>query len=43
MEFYRVVDDPEHITRLKLYHYDVAVPLSDRLPILENMGLKCNR
>ncbi|NNE22803.1 MAG: NAD-glutamate dehydrogenase [Rhizobiales bacterium] len=40
VEFYRVDSDPEKIARLKLYHYDVAVPLSDRLPILENMGLR---
>jgi glutamate dehydrogenase len=26
--------------RLKLYHRDGAVPLSARLPLLENMGLK---
>ncbi len=40
VEFYRILEDPEAVSRLKLYHYDVAVPLSDRLPILENMGLK---
>ncbi len=40
VEFYPVVGDPEGVSRLKLYHYDTAVPLSDRMPILENMGLR---
>ncbi len=40
VEFYPVLKDPEGVSRLKLYHYDEAVPLSDRLPILENMGLR---
>ncbi len=40
VEFYRKQDDPDELSRLKLYHFDLAVPLSDRLPILENMGLK---
>ena len=39
VEFYPVLADPPGVTRLKLYHYDKAVSLSDRMPILENMGL----
>ncbi len=39
VEFYRIVADAANSCRLKLYHYDDAIPLSGRLPILENMGL----
>ncbi|MEM9999709.1 MAG: NAD-glutamate dehydrogenase [Pseudomonadota bacterium] len=35
----RAVDKPEQAA-LRLYHYDTAVPLSERVPILENMGFK---
>ena len=40
VEFYPERGDPPGVSRLKLYHYDKAVPLSDRMPILENMGLR---
>ena len=39
VEFYRVAADAANTCRLKLYQYDDAIPLSGRLPILENMGL----
>jgi glutamate dehydrogenase len=39
VEFYRIAADGANTCRLKLYHYDDAIPLSGRLPILENMGL----
>ncbi len=40
VEFSRVEADGANTCRLKLYHYDDAIPLSGRLPILENMGLQ---
>jgi len=40
VEFHRVEADGPSTCRLKLYHYDDAIPLSGRLPILENMGLQ---
>ncbi|MDP6705331.1 MAG: NAD-glutamate dehydrogenase [Alphaproteobacteria bacterium] len=40
LNFYRVIEDPEHMVRFKFYCPDQAVPLSDCLPMLENMGLK---
>ncbi len=40
LNFYRVIEDADHVVRLKLSHPGVAVPLSDCLPMLENMGLK---
>ncbi|MEL6978966.1 MAG: NAD-glutamate dehydrogenase, partial [Pseudomonadota bacterium] len=38
--FYRLADDPEHRLRFKLYRLAEAAPLSDVMPILENMGLR---
>lgn len=38
--FYRRLEDPEHGVRFKLYHLGSSVPLSDCLPILENMGFR---
>ncbi|MGE0210424.1 MAG: NAD-glutamate dehydrogenase [Parvibaculaceae bacterium] len=40
VEFYRVQGDAPASARLKLYRYDAAIPLSGRLPILENMGFR---
>ncbi|MCH9770607.1 MAG: NAD-glutamate dehydrogenase [Gammaproteobacteria bacterium] len=40
MSFFRLPEDAEHIIRFKLFHLNETVPLSDALPILENMGLR---
>jgi len=40
MSFYRLIDDPENILRFKLFHAEHTVPLSDVIPMLENMGLR---
>ncbi len=40
MHFYRKLEDAENAVRFKLYRYGEAVPLSDCLPVLENMGLR---
>lgn len=40
MAFYRLVDDPENILRFKLFHLEQTIPLSDVIPMLENMGLR---
>ncbi|MGF1454719.1 MAG: NAD-glutamate dehydrogenase [Alphaproteobacteria bacterium] len=37
---YRNAEDPVSAIHLKSYHWDVPLPLSDCLPILENMGLR---
>ncbi len=37
---YQRAGDPAHSLRLKLYRASETIPLSDVLPILENMGLK---
>ncbi len=37
---YRLEDDNEHTLRIKVYHWDDSIPLSDVLPVLENMGLR---
>ncbi len=37
---YRNTEDPVSAIHLKSYHWDVPLPLSDCLPILENMGLR---
>lgn len=42
VEFYQLNDAPENEYRLKVYHKDTPVPLSDILPILERMGLRIN-
>jgi len=41
VEFYRLHEEGENTARLKVYHKEKPVPLSDILPVLENMGLKC--
>ncbi len=38
--FYRNVEDDEATIRFKLFQRDEAVPLSDCLPMLENIGLR---
>jgi glutamate dehydrogenase len=40
LNFYRIIEDAEHVVRLKLLHRGGAISLSDCLPMLENMGLK---
>ncbi len=40
VDFYRNADDAENVVQLKLYHVGAPIALSDRLPILENMGLR---
>ena len=40
IDFYRGPNDADTRLRLKIYHMGEPIPLSDRLPILENMGLR---
>lgn len=40
MNFYRPLDELPDNFRLKIYQNDVTLPLSDVLPILENLGLR---
>jgi len=37
---YREAGDADHAVRLRLYHWDEPIVLSDVLPVLENMGLR---
>lgn len=40
MNFYRPLDEYANHFRLKIYQNDVTIPLSDVLPIIENLGLR---
>lgn len=40
INFYRPINESENSFRLKVYQHDVTIPLSDVLPILENLGLR---
>ena len=40
MNLYRPIEADEDDVRLKIYHCDDPIPLSDILPMLENMGIK---
>lgn len=40
INFYRPLDESENNFRLKVYQHDSTIPLSDVLPILENLGLR---
>lgn len=40
MNFYRPLDETSNHFRLKIYQHDVTLPLSDVLPIIENLGLR---
>ena len=40
IDLYKKIDAPEHELRLKVYHKNSPVPLSNILPVLENMGLR---
>ncbi|RMF08669.1 MAG: NAD-glutamate dehydrogenase, partial [Alphaproteobacteria bacterium] len=38
--FYRLAEDSDDTLRLKIYHASRVIPLSDCMPMLENLGLK---
>lgn len=40
MSLYRLVEEGDEMLRLRLYHRGKSLPLSDVLPILENLGLR---
>lgn len=40
MNFYRPIDELADNFRLKIYQYDNTIPLSDIIPIIENLGLR---
>src|SRR5690606_15825109 len=40
MSFYRAIGDSERSLRFRLFHLNEPLPLSDVLPILENLGLR---
>lgn len=40
INFYKPLDESDHHFRLKIYQHDATIPLSDVLPILENLGLR---
>ena len=40
MNFYRPLDEYSDNFRLKIYQHDITIPLSDVLPIIENLGLR---
>lgn len=40
MNFYRPLDEFSDNFRLKVYQHDVTIPLSDVIPIVENLGLR---
>ncbi len=40
MSLYRPLEAPDGLLRFKLFHSKRPIPLSDALPMLENMGLK---
>ncbi|MCP5160592.1 MAG: NAD-glutamate dehydrogenase [Hahellaceae bacterium] len=40
MSFYRSLSEDEYVLHFKLFHSNDPLPLSDVLPIFENMGLK---
>ncbi|CAN0211156.1 unnamed protein product [Discosporangium mesarthrocarpum] len=40
MNLYRPIEEDDNVVRLKLYRHGEPLPLSDVLPMLENMGLK---
>jgi glutamate dehydrogenase len=39
MNLYRPVEAPEEVLRFKIYHAGEPLPLSEAIPVLENMGL----
>ncbi|MBT5079834.1 MAG: NAD-glutamate dehydrogenase [Rhodospirillaceae bacterium] len=40
LNIYRMIEDGDHVVRFKIYHPGQALPLSDCLPMMENMGLR---
>lgn len=40
LNFYRPTDEFSDNFRLKIYQHDITIPLSDVLPIIENLGLR---
>ena len=40
MNFYQLLDEGAEQYRLKIYQHDTTLPLSDVLPIIENLGLR---
>ena len=40
INLYRMLEEDDNVLRLRLYHRDTSLPLSDVLPILENLGLR---
>ena len=40
LSFYHAVEDPEGTFRFKLFHLGHLIPLSDVIPVLENLGLR---
>ncbi len=40
MDFYALAGAPAHCIGLKVWSFDGAIPLSTRVPVLENMGFK---
>ncbi|MDT8344417.1 MAG: NAD-glutamate dehydrogenase [Thermohalobaculum sp.] len=40
LSFYRRLEDDDRSVRFKIYHLGDPVPLSDALPVLENMGFR---
>ncbi len=40
MSFYRTLDESEQTVHFRLFHRDISLPLSDVIPVLENLGLR---
>jgi glutamate dehydrogenase len=40
MSFYRTIDEDERVVHFKLFHGEQPIPLSDVMPIFENMGFR---
>jgi glutamate dehydrogenase len=40
VDFHRRAGDPSNAVRLKVWSHDRPIPLSERVPVLENMGFK---
>lgn len=40
MNFYRPLDESTDTFRLKIYQHETTIPLSDVLPIIENLGMR---
>lgn len=40
MSFYRTIDENEKVVHFKLFHGEQPIPLSDVMPIFENMGFR---